>query len=80
MGWFWFIPAFHMPPAPLPIETPPHAGPAHLLLTRKELDFPLGVGTALVDVDVELEWVVPRASVSPVTDDGAKGAGADSGM
>lgn len=31
-------------------------GPTHFTLGRKEVDFPLGVGEALVDVDVEMEW------------------------
>ena len=30
-------------------------GATHFLLTRKELDFPLGVGSAIVDVDISLE-------------------------
>lgn len=30
--------------------------PTKLLLTRKEVDFPLGVGEALVDVEIEMEW------------------------
>jgi phosphatidylinositol-3,4,5-trisphosphate 3-phosphatase/dual-specificity protein phosphatase PTEN len=47
-GWFWFIPAFHM------AEDAP--APTTLTLGRKEVDFPLGLGKALVDVAVELEW------------------------
>lgn len=67
MGWFWFIPTFHMPqppPFPSPAFSAPSPSPSssqtmHLVLTRKELDFPLGAGSALIDVDVTLEWVAP---------------------
>lgn len=58
MGWFWFIPTFHMPQPP-PFPSPSSSQTMHLVLTRKELDFPLGAGSALIDVDVTLEWVAP---------------------
>ncbi|KAJ8475092.1 hypothetical protein ONZ45_g15731 [Pleurotus djamor] len=51
MGWFWFIPAFHMPPPGSQRDT------QKLLLSRKEIDFPLGIGSAIVDVEVSLEWL-----------------------
>lgn len=53
MGWFWFVPTFHMTPqsSSSEIET------VHLKLTKKELDFPLGAGAWIVDVDVSLQWV-----------------------
>lgn len=34
--------------APLP--------PTKFLLKRKEVDFPLGVGEALIDIELEMEW------------------------
>ncbi|KAH9942829.1 phosphatases II [Amylocystis lapponica] len=50
MGWFWFIPTFHMP-------HPRVAGQAaSLLLRRKEIDFPLGIGSNIIDVEVSMEW------------------------
>lgn len=51
MGWFWFIPAFHMtnPVAPAQGET-------SLSLTRKEVDFPLGIGANIIEVEVGMEW------------------------
>ena len=69
MGWFWFIPAFHF---------------AHgerrkkWKLTRKELDFPLGVGSDIVDVEVEMERVAetqaePPARVSSIESRAGKG-------
>lgn len=72
MGWFWFIPTFHMPHPPpshspaFSVSTPsPYASQTtHLVLTRKELDFPLGAGSALIDVDVALEWVTLRPGKS----------------
>ncbi|GJJ07172.1 hypothetical protein Clacol_001372 [Clathrus columnatus] len=54
MGWFWFIPTFHMPQPP-PSEG--SASPVHWLLTRKDVDFPLGIGASIVDIDLEMSWV-----------------------
>ena len=51
MGWLWFIPTFHM--SQPPSMTHP---PTKLVLTRKELDFPLGVGEGILDVEITLEW------------------------
>jgi len=48
MGWVWFIPTFHM--------TRGSSEPMHLKLTRKEVDFSLGAGSWIIDVDIELEW------------------------
>ncbi|KAG6873887.1 hypothetical protein C0995_009666 [Termitomyces sp. Mi166 len=49
MGWLWLIPTFHM--------TPASEGSTKLCLTRKELDFPLGLGKAIIDVEIEMEWL-----------------------
>jgi phosphatidylinositol-3,4,5-trisphosphate 3-phosphatase/dual-specificity protein phosphatase PTEN len=35
------------------------------LLTRKDLDFPLGLGSAIIDVEMEMEWLVPPAAGAP---------------
>lgn len=65
LGWFWFIPTFHMP-HPIPSSGPaaatgePSSQTTHFKLTRKEIDFAVGVGTHIVDVDVELQWVTPN--------------------
>lgn len=70
MGWFWFVPTFHMPqppPSPGPPSSSTMTTPTKttFLLTRKDLDFPLGLGSAIIDVEVEMEWVVPLAAGSP---------------
>ncbi|KAJ7145364.1 phosphatases II [Mycena crocata] len=53
--WLWFVPAFHMPqPPPTGSEQPQRTT---FTLTRKEVDFPLGVGSALLDVAIEMEWL-----------------------
>lgn len=59
MGWIWFVPTFHMP-------QPPPASPAStsetkttFVLTRKEVDFLIGLGQGFVDVAITLEWVTP---------------------
>ena len=49
MGWLWFIPRFHMG------DTSAAAGTFSLRLTRKELDFPLGIGSYILDVEVAME-------------------------
>ena len=56
MGWFWFIPAFHMPlltgnELSLGTET------VHFQLKKSDIDFPLGVGAWIIDVDVSMRWV-----------------------
>jgi len=56
MGWFWFIPTFHMPqPPPRASDGTPQA--VHFHLGRKDVDFPLGAGAWIVDIDVEMAWV-----------------------
>ncbi|KAJ7910641.1 phosphatases II [Mycena leptocephala] len=55
IGWLWFVPAFHMA-QPLPTGTTPQA-PTKFTLKRKEVDFPLGLGSALIDVEIEMEWL-----------------------
>ncbi|KAL1660126.1 hypothetical protein GGF50DRAFT_63836 [Schizophyllum commune] len=58
MGWCWFIPTFHMPQPPPGAGAAPSRATMHL--TRKELDFPIGIGEHLVDVDIEMEWLRPE--------------------
>lgn len=65
MGWIWLIPTFHMP-HPAPTETNNSNDDSSTVptrtsirLTRKEVDFPIGLGTGIVDVEISLEWVVP---------------------
>lgn len=60
MGWLWFVPAFHMsqPPPPLPPPTADDVSQStHLHLSRKDVDFPLGIGAWIVDIDIEMAWV-----------------------
>ncbi|KAL1739279.1 hypothetical protein HDZ31DRAFT_69101 [Schizophyllum fasciatum] len=62
MGWCWFVPTFHMPQPPPGAGTAPDATPSKttLHLTRKEIDFPIGIGEHLVDVDIDMEWLRPE--------------------
>ncbi|KAJ2912983.1 hypothetical protein MD484_g7444, partial [Candolleomyces efflorescens] len=64
IGWMWFVPTFHMPQPPpsSPISRGDANHTATFHLTRKDLDFPLGLGTAIVDVDIDMEWVSPSGS------------------
>ncbi|KAK7042977.1 Telomerase protein component 1 [Paramarasmius palmivorus] len=50
MGWLWLVPSFHMPSDSKERTT--------LKLTRKEVDFPLGIGKDIVDVEIGFEWVI----------------------
>ncbi|KDQ60191.1 hypothetical protein JAAARDRAFT_32572 [Jaapia argillacea MUCL 33604] len=52
MGWLWLIPSFHMPH-----NEPGASGPVHLTFAKKDIDFPLGLGSSIIDLDVTLEWV-----------------------
>ena len=64
MGWLWFIPRFHMGDA--------SARMFSLRLTRKELDFPLGIGAYIVDLEVEMERCSHEESVvTPSTRQGS---------
>ncbi|THH32547.1 hypothetical protein EUX98_g1630 [Antrodiella citrinella] len=58
MGWFWFIPTFHM-------SHPRQDGQqaATLKLTRREVDFAVGIGSHIVDLEVGLEWWAESADV-----------------
>jgi phosphatidylinositol-3,4,5-trisphosphate 3-phosphatase/dual-specificity protein phosphatase PTEN len=51
MGWLWFIPTFHMPAGS---EQPDKT---KLVLTRKEIDFAIGVGSAIIDIEISMEWL-----------------------
>ncbi|KAF4616693.1 hypothetical protein D9613_008608 [Agrocybe pediades] len=66
MGWFWFIPTFHMPQPPPSSSSESSPSPTStrttLHLRRKEIDFPVGLGSAIIDVEVDMEWVVPSPS------------------
>ncbi|KZT10326.1 phosphatases II [Laetiporus sulphureus 93-53] len=65
MGWFWFIPTFHMPSLrSLASQS------ITLSLKRNEIDFPIGIGSHILDVKVSLEWVPEAADIteSPTRD------------
>jgi len=65
MGWFWFIPTFHMPQPPLSSSSDsPSSNKVKFVLTRKDLDFALGIGSSIIDVEAEMEWVIPPSSIS----------------
>lgn len=51
------MPAFHMV-----FDEP---DPVHLKLKRKEIDFPLGAGSWIVEVDIEMEWIREADSQKP---------------
>ncbi|KAJ3782813.1 phosphatases II [Lentinula aff. detonsa] len=60
MGWLWFIPTFHMPQPPPNSDTSqaqPSSMSSKLILQRKELDFALGIGSSVIDVEIALEWL-----------------------
>jgi phosphatidylinositol-3,4,5-trisphosphate 3-phosphatase/dual-specificity protein phosphatase PTEN len=60
MGWFWFVPTFHIPDQK-------RGDKVHLKFRRSEIDFPLGPGYWISEVDVELEWIVDEGhNLSPI--------------
>lgn len=64
MGWAWFVPTFHMPqPPPSSSNSNTDTPIVKLHLTRKELDFPLGVGSKIIDVEISIQWLTPTDSV-----------------
>ena len=60
MGWFWLIPTFHMPH---PRSEAQAQRGTTFVLTRKELDFAVGIGANVVDVAVSMEWCSEAADV-----------------
>lgn len=60
IGWMWFIPTFHMPPLPSTVAT--QISKSTLTLTRKEIDFPIGLGSAIVDFSIDMEWIARTSS------------------
>ncbi|KAJ7076063.1 phosphatases II [Mycena belliarum] len=75
MCWLWFVPAFHMAPA----SASAGGGPTTFTLTRKEVDFPLGVGSAIVDVAIEMEWADGEGVQPPARASSAEGTGEPAG-
>ena len=52
LGWLWIIPAFHLPEANSPTKRV-----HNLTFDRSQLDFPIGPGTAVHQVIIQLEEV-----------------------
>lgn len=52
LGWLWIIPAFHLPQAASPTKRV-----HNLVFAKSQLDFPLGPGTAVHQVIIQLEEV-----------------------
>lgn len=55
MGWLWFIPIFHMPTPPTDMEQSEQS--TKIVLGCKEIDCLSGIGTAISDVEIFLEWL-----------------------
>jgi phosphatidylinositol-3,4,5-trisphosphate 3-phosphatase and dual-specificity protein phosphatase PTEN len=88
MGWLWFIPTFHIPHPP----NRPYASTSQprtttkFILSRKEIDFPLGIGSDIVDVEISLQWcpentpaIAATAPSSPPQQNGGEGSGVSRG-
>ncbi|KAF9447818.1 hypothetical protein P691DRAFT_670692 [Macrolepiota fuliginosa MF-IS2] len=58
MGWVWLIPAFHMPSLNNN-DGKSTATQTQTTLVRKEIDFAIGLGTGIIDVEISMEWIVP---------------------
>ncbi|KAJ6631161.1 hypothetical protein B0H10DRAFT_1981154 [Mycena sp. CBHHK59/15] len=80
--WLWLIPTFHMaqPPPAAGSASPP---PTKVTLTRKETDFPLGLGSALIDLEISMEWLRATDSEAvqpPARQTSAEGTGEPAGV
>ncbi|KAK0459561.1 uncharacterized protein EV420DRAFT_1269032 [Desarmillaria tabescens] len=62
MGWMWFIPIFHMPPLPSTSDARDAPKASTFRLMQKDLDFPLGIGSSILDVELALEWLTESDS------------------
>lgn len=64
MGWIWLIPTFHMPHGPAQNGGEDDAKPTltTIRLTRKEVDFSIGLGAGIVDVEISLESLAPSST------------------
>ena len=47
----------------MPHPRAPAGQSATLVLKRKELDFPIGIGASIIDVTVSMDWVPEKADV-----------------
>lgn len=60
MGWFWLVPLFHLP------QPPSKKGhKTTFLLKRSDVDFPLGYGALLIDLEITLGWDVETLDEEP---------------
>lgn len=57
MGWAWFIPTFHMPQPPPSTSTGGQPSPTIFKLEHKDIDFAIGIGGDILDVEVTMEWI-----------------------
>ncbi|KXN85563.1 Phosphatidylinositol 3,4,5-trisphosphate 3-phosphatase and dual-specificity protein phosphatase PTEN [Leucoagaricus sp. SymC.cos] len=77
MGWAWLIPTFHMPQSSSSTQNgngnENEQTRTTLRLTRKEIDFPIGLGTGIVDVEISMEWVAPPDQQDLVLDSTKEG-------
>ncbi|KAF7761729.1 hypothetical protein Agabi119p4_9721 [Agaricus bisporus var. burnettii] len=65
MGWIWLIPTFHMPHPPLETQDADGTTTQTIRLSRKDVDFPIGLGAGIIDVEISLKWDINRASSHP---------------
>lgn len=77
MGWFWLVPSFHLSPS--------NKAETAFRLSRKEVDFPLGIGSHIIDVTASLQWCSPEADVvcpppRQTSEDSAQGRGEPTGL
>lgn len=73
MGWFWFIPTFHMHHHGSEDGSGARRHATTFTLKRKELDFPIGLGANVIDVGVSMEWCAEAASGRDVALDATEG-------
>ena len=80
MGWLWFIPTFHM----MHLRSS-RKDETTFRLSRKEVDFPLGIGSHIIDVTASMEWCAPETDIvcpppRQNSEDSAEGRGEPTGL
>ncbi|KAF8327742.1 uncharacterized protein EI90DRAFT_2927531 [Cantharellus anzutake] len=71
MGWFWFIPTFHMPQWTQDGSLQ-EAKTVIFRLKKSDIDFSLGAGAWIIDIDVSMQWVIETENTKsslPVVED-----------
>lgn len=63
MTWLWIIPAFLLPP--LPTNSSSNPDPVTLTFDKSDCDFPIGLGSDIIDVQMTFQQIMPDTPSEP---------------